>query len=525
MPFTWGRCTLTMSPSPSASEARTGFVSLTGAGPGDPKLITLRGLERLRGCDVVVYDRLIPMELLGEVPASSIRIDVGKIPGHTKVPQEEINRILIDHASRGLRVVRLKGGDPVIFGRVGEEASALAEAGIPFEIIPGVTAASGAAAAAGIPLTHRGSASAVTLATVHEDPSKEDSLLDWAALARSGTLAFYMAGGRTREVGSRLIHSGMDPNTPIVMVHNATLPDAHILGGTLASLAGGDLQPDRGVPFVLVVGEVAGLAPPIERLSPLAGISVVLTHGLSDEPDPLMERLSLSGAEVLACPCIEIIPPDDLSPLEERLRHLKNYDWILFTSRNAVDAVVSILTRKRWDARQFGDCRIAAVGAATARKLEKNRLYADLIPPESMGRALAQSLLDRGEVAGKRFLFPASEIAREELPSLLQEAGGSVDRITAYRTVTYREEWPCIGRLKSMTPSAICFSSPSAARGFLEKLGDAEFRRVTGQAVSFSIGKTTTAALKDLGIERIQQAEMPSMENLFEAIRDYFSGS
>lgn len=261
---------------------------------------------------------------------------------------------------------------------------------------------------------------------------------------------------------------------------------------------------------------------PIEGDCPLDGLRIALTHDLSGETDPLTERLHQSGAVILACPCIEIVPPEDLSSLREAIRHLVEYDWVLFTSKNAVDSVVSILVATPSSTELWKRCRIAAVGAATARRLAENGLQPDLVPEEFTGRGLAQALIEQGQVMGRRFLFPASEIAREELPSLLQQSGGTVDRVTAYRTVTYHHVWPCLTDLLSDPPQAVSFSSPSAAKGFLEKLGEAEFRRITSQAVSFSIGKTTTAALKELGIERIEQAATSCQDGLYEAILKRF---
>ncbi len=257
---------------------------------------------------------------------------------------------------------------------------------------------------------------------------------------------------------------------------------------------------------------------PLEESHLFEGFSIVLTHGISAEGDLFAERLRHSGAEVLACPCIEILPPKDPSSLDAVVRHLEEYDWILFTSKNAVEAVATHLTPGRWP----DCCQIAAVGPASKGRLEEYGLSVILVPEEATGKGLAKALMDRGEVSGRRFLFPASEIAREELPALLEQAGGQVNRVTAYRTVTYRRNWPCLEQLLLTSPSAVCFSSPSTARGFLEKLGEMEFRRITNNAVSFSTGKTTTTALNELGVERIHQADSPSLDSLFEALRSHF---
>lgn len=250
-----------MSRSTSGDEAPGGLVSLVGAGPGDPKLITLLGLERLKDCQVVVYDRLIPHALLDEVPQGAERIDVGKDPGQPKIPQREINRILVEKASQGLRVVRLKGGDPLVFARIGEEIAALREAGIPFEIVPGVTAASAAAAEAAVPLTHRGVSSSVTIVTGHEDPDKEVSQIPWGPLVGVGTLVFYMVGGRVGPIAERLLSEGLAGKTPAVIVSEATLPNRKVTRSTLGELTHMGEADLAGHPAVLIVGETVALAP------------------------------------------------------------------------------------------------------------------------------------------------------------------------------------------------------------------------------------------------------------------------
>jgi uroporphyrinogen III methyltransferase/synthase len=488
-------------------------------------LITRLGFERLLHCEVVVYDRLIPVSLLDHVPSECEQIDVGKIPGHAKVGQDEINRILVDRALAGRSVVRLKGGDPVVFGRVGEEASALAAAGIPFEIIPGVTAASAAAAVAGIPLTHRGIASSVTLATVHEDPSKLDSLHDWEALARGGTLAFYMPGGRTLEAGAKLIEAGLPPGCPVAVVQAAAMPNEGFHRCTLEALAKGEGIPEKGIPFVLLIGEVANLSTPVHRRRPLLGRTIVLTHPASRESDACRERLPLLGAEILECPAIDVIPPEDPKPLRDCLQKLPDYAWILFTSKHAVEAVFEELRLMGRDGRSFGACQIGVAGSATARRLEEYGILADLIPQESSGRGLAKALIERGSLQGKRFLFPASEIAREELPEKLSAEGGAVDRVTAYRTVTFQGEWPFHDRVLSGKVDALCFASPSAVTGFREKVGMEGFERLFSDSTVFSIGPTTSTALRHLGAKTLREAGVASFAGLVEALLAEFGAS
>ncbi|MCG3197548.1 MAG: Siroheme synthase [bacterium] len=518
----WVRSESNMSQSRSGDSRGGGFVSLIGAGPGDPRLITCLGFSRLAGCDVVVHDRLIPLALLDEVPPTAERVDVGKSPGHDGIQQPEINRILIEKASAGLRVARLKGGDPAVFGRVGEEACALADAGVPFEIIPGVTAASAAAASLGIPLTHRGLASSVTFATIHEDPSKPNSQIDWNALAHSGTLAFYMAGGRTAEAARRLIAGGMSPECPTAIILTASAPEERILEGTLAGLAQGIGSPEKGIPFVLLVGEVLSLAAPRERRLPLLGRRIAITHPPTPPSDPLREELPLLGAHLLDCPCIAILPPEEDSAIREAAREIGTYDWVLFTSKNAVDFFFQRLFEEGLDSRAFGSCRIGVVGDATSRRLSEFSLFPDLIPAEATGRALAKALIEQGKVRGGRFLLPCSEIAREELAGQLSEAGGLVDRVIAYRTVAHAGEWSAEEQLRSGAVDAITFASPSALKGFRERLGAEMASRLLRSSKVFSIGPTTAAALQAMGIEAIHEAKTASLAGILESILEVF---
>lgn len=515
----WDHYMSNMSPLKNAHEALKGFVSLIGAGPGHPQLITRLGYERLTACDVIVHDRLIPCELLLDARAGCELVDVGKIPGQTRIPQDFINTILIEKASRGLHVVRLKGGDPSIFGRVGEEASALAEAGIPFEIIPGVTAASGAAAAAGIPLTQRGLSSCVSLITVHEDPGKGGIGLDWRVLAQSGSLALYMAGGKTREVGQGLIEAGLPPATPVILVQNATLPDEKKWIGSLLQLSEGHILPAPGAPFIVLVGSVAGLALPDLKRQPLSGKSVVLTGPLSSEKEGLPGMLRLYGAEILFCPSIEIVPPEDARPLEEAIRNLNLYDWILFTSRNTVDFFFECLRGLGFDARKIGHCRIASVGVTTSKHLMKQGIRPDLVPAvESTGACLARELIAGETVRDRRFLFPCSEIAGVDMSDLLTQAGAQVDRLTAYRTITRRSDWPCRRRLIESGCDGLSFASPSAVDGFWEILGADHASRICRAGQVFSIGPTTTRSLAEHGVEKVHQAPRSSPEGMLSII-------
>jgi uroporphyrinogen III methyltransferase/synthase len=319
-----------------------------------------------------------------------------------------------------------------------------------------------------------------------------------------------------------LLEAGLPPTCPVLAVQAATLPNQTIVSGTLADLAEGKQVAEAGVPFILMVGEVAALNPSFASQRPLHGRSIILTHPMTSPPDILRERLPLCGAQVLDCPSIQIAPPGDLEPLREAILRISDYGWILFTSKNAVDAVLGLLKEMRLDARKFGTCRIAAIGSATSRRLEESGLYPDLVPEEATGRGLAESLIAIGEASGRRFLFPASEIAREELVECLTAQGAIVDRVTAYRTMTFQGDWPDFEKTHRVRVDGICFASPSAVRGFRERIGEEPFLQLVQSAAIFSIGPATTAALRTSGVEQINEAATPGFEEMLEAILRVF---
>ncbi|MCA9423567.1 MAG: uroporphyrinogen-III C-methyltransferase [Candidatus Omnitrophica bacterium] len=495
-----------------------GFVSLIGAGPGDPGLVTVRALEKLRTCEAVVHDRLIPYQLLDEVPAGAERIDVGKHPGKAKVPQEKIQEILIAKAREGKRVVRLKGGDPGIFGRVGEEIEALQDAGIPFEVVPGVTAGIAAAAAAGIPLTHRDIASSVTFVTGHEDPEREDSHLDWGEMARAGTLVFYMIGKHLPDIGERLIESGRPEATPALIVREASYPTQSIALTTLAELRDNPEVLQPGYPAVLIVGEVATMRSHVQNSLPLRDKLFVLTHP-AEADDPLQTRLSQWGAGVLLCPSIRIDPVEESTDLIKKLTHMEDYDWVLFTSKNAVRAVREIFQELGWDIRRFGNVKIAAVGQATSRLLEDWGIVPDLVPENFTAEDLFRQLESEGEVEGRSFLFPCSEIARETLEKSILAGGGEFDRVTAYRTVAIEEPWHPDIPLSELSIDGICFTSSSTVRGFRARIGSEAFQVLANSTPMYSIGPKTSQTLAEIGARDIRESEVSDLEGLSDYIR------
>lgn len=411
---------------------RGGFVDLVGAGPGDPGLLTRLGAEALARAEVVVYDHLVHPRLLDLAPPEAERIAVGKRAGHYLLPQEQINDLLVELARRGKRVVRLKGGDPYVFGRGAEEAERLHEAGIPFRVIPGVTAGVGVTAAAGLAVTHRGIASAVAFVTGHSQPEAPDSRLDWPALARfPGTLVIYMGVTRLPVLCERLIAEGKAPTTPAALVQAGTLARQRVAVGTLADL------PDRveaaglGPPGLVVVGDVVAKRPALawfERL-PLFGQRIIITRP-EIEADRAASDLEALGAEALIAPTIAILPVADPAPMDDAIDRLSTFDWLIFTSANGVRHFLDRLEARGKDLRALGPLKLAAIGPATAEALARARLRADLVPETFVSESLADAL--RPVVAGRRVLLARADRGRAVLREELERVA-HVEQVAVYQ--------------------------------------------------------------------------------------------
>ena len=493
--------------------AGSGKVYLVGGGPGDPRLITVRGRQVLAGADVVFYDALVPAELLRSAPRAE-PVFVGKRGGQGAAAQDDIIRRLIDAAKAGRTVVRLKGGDPFVFGRGGEEALALAAAGIDFEVVPGVTAGVAAPAAAGIPVTQRGVASAVAFVTGHEDPTKGQSDLDYDALARVGTLVFYMGLKRLGEIADRLIAAGMKPDTPAATIMNGTLPSQRTVTAPLAEIADAVAEAGLAAPAVTVVGPVAALRDRLAWLErrPLFGRRIVVTR-TRRQASALSEKLTVLGADVTEMPTIRIEPPASWQPLDEAIGQLGGFDWIAFTSPNGVAAFFDRLAAADRDSRALGGVRIAAIGPGTAAALTEHGLRADVIPPRFRAEPLAEAMREADEMAEKRVLLPRADIAREALASLLREAGADVFEVVAYRTVPADAPPPdVLDDLAAGRFDWVTFTSSSTARNFA--------RLVPGQVKArfASIGPITSATARDLGMDIAVEAREHSIDGLVRAL-------
>lgn len=508
------------------SVAQQPKVFLVGAGPGDPGLITLRGAELLGRADVVLYDHLISEQLTQRAPTDAELIYVGKRAGKHLFSQDQINRKLIEAAGEHDCVVRLKGGDPYVFGRGGEEGIALKQAGVPFEVVPGVTAAIGACAYAGIPVTHRGYSADVAFITGHEDVSRiDDSQIDWPALARwRGTIVFYMGIYKLAEICERLITCGMDKDIPAAIIHWGTTGNQAILTTTLSGLP--EVAKDKHLrPALIVIGRVVELRDQLNWFErrPLFGQAIVVTRTRL-QTENFAHTLTKMGATVYSCPTIRIEPPDDLTALETALEKLGDYDWIILTSVNAVDQFFIHLHHFRYDTRRFGRAQVCAVGSATAGALENRGIRADLVPAKFDAESLVTALAEQEDLKAKRILLPRADIARPELPEILEAHGAKVDAVIAYKTVTDKSRQAEISRIiNDRKIDWVTFSSSSTARNFLAIVPAATVREKNIKVAS--IGPQTSKALIEAGLSPTVQADSHTTNGLIDAICEFLSQS
>ena len=494
-----------------------GCVYLVGAGPGDPGLITVRGLACVREADVVVYDFLANPALVREARADAERVCAGKRGGDHTMSQAEINALLVAKGREGRTVCRLKGGDPFVFGRGGEEAAALAEAGVAFEVVPGVTAGVAAPAYAGIPVTHRGRASAVAFVTGHEDPTKAASALDWGKLAGVGTLVVYMGVKRLPQIVEQLTAHGLAPATPAAMVRWGTMPHQRTVTGTLADIV--ERSRDVAPPAVLVVGEVVSLREQLAWLErrPLFGRCIVVTRSRA-QASTLSARLAALGAEVVEMPTIRIEPPEDYAPLDEAVARLADYDAAVFTSVNGVDAFFARLARAGKDSRAVPPV-VAAIGPATAERLAEHGVRADCQPERFTGEALVAALVERGGLAGRRVLLARAAEAPPTVTDGLEAAGARGHEGAAYRTrVGAEPDQAARARLMAGEVDAVTLTSSSTVRGFVAAVGAEQAAALPPSVRLASIGPVTSATARELGLSVAVEACEHTIPGLVEAI-------
>jgi uroporphyrinogen III methyltransferase/synthase len=479
-------------------------VYLVGAGPGDPGLLTVRGAEVLRTADVVVHDRLAESSLLDLAPADAERIDVGKSPG-APIPQDRINALLVERARRGQEVVRLKGGDPFVFGRGGEEAEALGAAGVAFEVVPGITSAVAVPAYAGIPVTHRGLSTSFTVVTGHRRHSADDPV-DWDAVARSGgTIVVLMGVAHRAELARDLMAGGLPAATPVAAVRWGTRPGQRTLRTTLERLHEVELEP----PVTLVVGRVAALDLAWFETRPLFGRRVVVTRA-REQASGLAERLRALGAEVVHLPTIRIADPaDGGAALAAAATRARDYDWVAFTSANAVERFFAHLN----DARALADVRVAAVGQATALALAGRGVVADLVPPRAVASALAEAF----PAGTGRVLLPQAALADDVLSSGLAAKGWSVDVVEAYRTLPVTP-LPEVAAAAAKA-DAVAFTSSSTVENYVDAVGAGGVPPVVA-----CIGPVTAATARRRGLEVTVVADEHSVDGLVAALMSRLSG-
>jgi uroporphyrinogen III methyltransferase/synthase len=478
-------------------------VYLVGAGPGDPGLLTVRGAELLARADVVVHDRLSSPLLLDLAPLTAERIDVGKAPGRVAMSQADIDRLLVERGRGGATIVRLKGGDPFVFGRGGEEAEALIAAGVSFEVVPGVTSAIAAPAYAGIPVTHRGLSTHVTIVTGHEDPTKGTSDTDWDALARAGgTLVVLMGAGRVAEVAALLIAGGRSPETPVAAVRWGTHPHQRTIRATLATIAAAGVE----APSAIVVGAVAALDLGWFERRPLFGRRVVITRA-REQASGLRSRLVELGAEVIELPSIAV------KPLEFELPDLADYGWVVLTSANGVDAFFTRgLYTRGLDARALSGVKVAAIGPGTATALERFGVRADLVPERFVAEALLAAFPEPN-APGEKLLVARAEQARDVLPDGLARQGYAVDVLAVYQTVTAVPDPIELERVRAGEFDAVTFTSSSTVDNFCRLVGP-----LPGDPMIVSIGPVTSASAAAAGLRVTVEADPHDIDGLVAAV-------
>ncbi|MDI6726925.1 MAG: uroporphyrinogen-III C-methyltransferase [Smithellaceae bacterium] len=521
---------------------KKGKVYIIGAGPGDPGLITLKGLKALREADVIVYDSLVNEEIIrfrdydpltsagdtgqgegppGKKPAKLIY--AGKHGGSHTLPQEEINSLLVAEAAKGQVVARLKGGDPFIFGRGGEEAEVLTRRGIPFEVIPGVTSAIAAPAYAGIPLTHRNFTSTVAFVTGQENPAKGKSNIDWPALACIGTVIFYMGVKNLAHIVSSLVAAGKDESTPAALIRRGTLPEQETLVGNLGDIVRKAREKGIRPPAIFVVGQVVTLRDELNWFenNPLFGKGVVITRPRA-QAGGFASLLQAAGARVIHFPTIEIIPPASFADQDRAIDELDSFHWIIFTSANGVRFFFQRLKERGRDIRDLKGIKICAVGPATAALIEARGIKVDLVPKSYLSEGIAAAFQGM-DMSGKKILLPRAELARDVVPAALSGLGAQVAPIVVYRTVsTAGKRAEIAGHIDEGKVDVITFTSPSTVKGFLEIWG--EDKPLPKGIRIACLGSVTGAAARKAGFRVDIMQDVFTIEALVEGMAACFAG-
>ena len=500
---------------------KQGKVYLVGAGPGDASLITARGLECIQLAEVIVYDNLVNPSLLKHARPDAEIVFAGKTSKQHTFAQDKINALLVEKAREGKVVTRLKGGDPFVFGRGGEEAEELRKAGLKFEIVPGISSSIAAPAYAGIPVTHRAVATAFMVITGHEDPTKEETQVDWASVAKFfGTRVILMGVERIGTIAEELIRHGASPETPVAMVRWGTTGRQQTIQGTLATIADVASKADFKPPAVTVVGEVVRLRENLNWFEqrPLFGRRIVVTRS-REQASELVRQLSELGADVLEIPTIRIKPPQNLAPLREAVEGLGEYDWLIFTSPNGVDAFFREFFVRHEDIREMGPLKIAAIGAVTTQKLAELHLEVDLQPNEFTTEALLAEFKKSVSCENLKMLMPRADLADQRLARGLEDLGAIVDDLDAYQTVPDTEDRNGHrARLLSEGADIVTFTSSSTVVNFCNLVDVPALIQQYPQMRFVSIGPQTSLAAREKGLDVAIEAKVHTVPGLVEAI-------
>jgi uroporphyrinogen III methyltransferase/synthase len=506
---------------------KKGIVYLVGAGPGDPGLLTVKGKECIEKADVVIYDYLANKVFLNYAKEDAELIYVGKKAGAHTMSQGDINRLICEKANKGFCVTRLKGGDPFIFGRGGEEAQELLKEGVSFEIVPGITSAIAVPAYAGIPLTHRDHTATVAFITGHEDPLKEKSNIDWERLATGiGTIVFLMGIGNIENISGELIKNGRSSETPAAVIHKGTHPEQITVTGTLADIAGIAKKSKIKPPGIFIVGDVVGLRKELNwfEVKPLFGKKIIVTRAREQASDFLAKLLEL-GAYGIEFPTIEIVPPETWEPLDTAIKELNNYNWLLFTSVNGVKHFFNRLYEQGKDVRHLMNIKVGAIGPKTAEALHNKGIIPDLVPEEYRAEAVVEAFkeFNTGDL---KILLPRASKAREILPDELRRMGAEIDVIDAYRTVSPDGN---LNEIRSMLTEGlvdmVTFTSSSTVTNFFNMFGtESEQLKSWLKKVDLaSIGPVTSKTAGKLGLNINVEAKNYTIAGLTEAILEHYS--
>jgi uroporphyrinogen III methyltransferase/synthase len=503
-----------------------GKVILVGAGPGDVGLITVRGLAAIAEAEVLIYDYLANVEFLNSAPPAAEKIYVGKKGGCHTLKQEQIQELLLEKARSGKKVVRLKGGDPYIFGRGSEEAEFLIGHDVEVEVIPGIPAAIGTAAFTGIPLTDRRHNTTVTFITGHEDPTKEKSTVAWESFAQgNGTLVFYMGIKNLAFNMQKLVEYGRPADTPVSIVEWGTTPQQRVVTGTVGTIAEIAKKEKVKPPALTIVGTVNNFYDTLAwfEKKPLFGKTLVVTRSRT-QASKLIKPLQDQGARVIEMPTIKIIPPESWDGLDKSIQQLKSYGWIIFTSVNAVDAFFERLQAAGKDARSLSGISCAAVGPATAKQVRETGIIPDLVPTEYTAKKIFEELESQQSLKGTGILMPRSALAKPDLAELLVKAGARVDDVVGYQTVPSDFDAALVKeQIQAGQVSGITFTSSSTARFFTDRVGADFVKEATPKITAFSIGPETSKTIQECGMTVAAEAADHTIAGLTDLVISYFN--